>query len=273
MLANSVNRATNPWPASPADSLVRSFECWGRRPSGPPADPGRNALMADNMSDSWRAMDKSEFGVGDWESGAARDGCLKRNTAAVTSSNGAIVSSLAARRIAPRTSPSSRLLDTLAARLSIGCRNFVFFCRGWALMDVAGKQASAALTLDARLDRWRLPPRWPGTKKHAYVNVSKFFRFSTQVGTVMTCSKVWASFSAAGIRDAFGTRLSTRRRYSVVSVKTVSSSSCKSLYFGIIVKVMHPGSKLVRVSKFLDMGVRVRGVFPRPPTCNVPTLV
>ena len=80
-------------------------------------------------------------------------------------------------------------------------------------MDVAGKQASAALTLDARLDRWRLPPRWPGTEKHAYVNVSKFFQLSTQVGTVMTCSNVSASFSAAGIRDAFGTRLSTRRRW------------------------------------------------------------
>ena len=52
---------------------------------------------------------------------------------------------------------------------------------------------------------------------------------------------------------------------SVVSVKTVSSSSCKSLLFGIIVKVMHPGSKLVRVSKFLDMGVRVRGFFRDPP--------
>ena len=57
MLANSVSRATSRWPASPAD-LVRSFKCWGRRPSGPPADPGKNALMANNMSDSWRAMDE-----------------------------------------------------------------------------------------------------------------------------------------------------------------------------------------------------------------------
>ena len=52
---------------------------------------------------------------------------------------------------------------------------------------------------------------------------------------------------------------------SVVSVKTVSSNSCKSLLFGIIVKVMHPGSKLVQVSKFLDMGVRVRAFSPDPP--------
>ena len=52
---------------------------------------------------------------------------------------------------------------------------------------------------------------------------------------------------------------------SVVSVKTVSSSSCESLYFGIIVKVMQPGSKLVRVSQFSDMGVRVRRFFRDPP--------
>ena len=55
------------------------------------------------------------------------------------------------------------------------------------------------------------------------------------------------------------------KRCSVVSAMKVSSNSCKSLYFGIIVKVMHPGSKLVRVSKFSDMGVRVRGFSPDPP--------
>ena len=52
-----------------------TFKCWGRRPSGSPADPGKNALMANNMSDSWRAMDESEFGVATENPGPARNGC------------------------------------------------------------------------------------------------------------------------------------------------------------------------------------------------------
>ena len=44
----------------------------------------------------------------------------------------------------------------------------------------------------------------------------------------------------------------------------MNSNSCKSLQFGIIVKVMHPGLKFVKVSQFPDMGVRVRVFFRNP---------
>ena len=115
--------------------------------------------MAAMMSDSCRHRQASMVGVGGPAPDAARAGCFIRSAAAVTSSNGAIVSSLAASRIAPRTSPSASLLDTLAARLSDvdddeedDLRIFVGLCCCGAA-DAAGKLAMAAFILDARLLR------------------------------------------------------------------------------------------------------------------------
>ena len=89
------------------------------------------------------------FGVDGGASDAARARCFERNASAVTSLNGAIVSSLAAKRIAPRMSPSSSLLDTLAARLSEGERLSSGFCCGTGVNGVR-KLPMAALTFDAK---------------------------------------------------------------------------------------------------------------------------
>ena len=78
--------------------------------------------------------------------------CSERNASAVTSLNGAIVSSLAAKRISPRMSPSSSLLDTLAARLSNDELFLSGFCCGIGV-NGAGKLPMVALTFDAKLFR------------------------------------------------------------------------------------------------------------------------
>jgi hypothetical protein len=68
--------------------------------------------------------------------------------------------SLAAKRIAPRMSPSSNLLDTLAARLSDGWRGlFTFRCDDATGEMTPGKLAIDLFTFDDRLERCRLPPR------------------------------------------------------------------------------------------------------------------
>jgi hypothetical protein len=121
-LANSVRHENNRRPASPTDPFVKSFRCCGRRPSGPPADPRTKDWTAARMSvSSKHRVESLDDGGGIDESDVKRTGCLIRKASAVTSSNGAITSSLTARRMAPRVSPSWILLNTLAAR-SLGCR-------------------------------------------------------------------------------------------------------------------------------------------------------
>jgi len=39
-------------PTSPVPVLIRSFKCWGRRPSSPPAEPSWNDLTAARMANS-----------------------------------------------------------------------------------------------------------------------------------------------------------------------------------------------------------------------------
>ena len=80
----------------------------------------------------------------------------ERNASAVTLLNGAIVSSLAAERIAPRASPSSSLLETLAASFSNDERHARLlsgFCCGTGVNGAGKLQPMAALTFDAKLFR------------------------------------------------------------------------------------------------------------------------
>ena len=83
---------------------------------------------------------------------AAQARCFERNASAVISLNSAIVSSLAAKRIAPRMSPSSSLLDTLAARLLDHEQLSSGFCSDTGVNGV-GELPMAALTFDAKLFR------------------------------------------------------------------------------------------------------------------------
>jgi hypothetical protein len=115
--------------------------------------------MALNISDSFTHILVSLHGGEYDEIGVERAWCLERSASAVFSSNGAIESSLAAKRIAPRMSPSSNLPDTLAARLSDGCRGLFTFRCAAATEMMPGKLAIAVFTFDDRLERCRLPPR------------------------------------------------------------------------------------------------------------------
>jgi len=57
-LVNSVSLHRRRWPAAPADALVRSFRCCGRKPSLAPADPGMKDLMAAKISIGCRNTDE-----------------------------------------------------------------------------------------------------------------------------------------------------------------------------------------------------------------------
>ena len=125
--------------------------------------------------------------------------------------------------------PSSSLLDTLAAKLfSLDRRDLILagFCCGAVLgVDDVGKLAMARLTLEARLGRWRWPPRWPGMAKQEYANIITSTHLSMQSGSVIMWRNVSASLSAASIRDDFGMRLSTRHRRRRISVM-MSTADC-----------------------------------------------
>ena len=85
-LENCVRSVSSLLPASPVDAHVKSFKCCGRRPSGPPADPGMKDLIAPRMSDSSTEIQFSLEGGSGVEPVFAQIGCFSRNTAAVMSS-------------------------------------------------------------------------------------------------------------------------------------------------------------------------------------------
>jgi len=84
----------------PSDAATASRRCH--------ADPG--------MKDDGRQyvdLLQEQTGACSMLAGEVRNGCLEQRASAVTSSNGANVSSLAAKRIATRVAISSSLLDNL----------------------------------------------------------------------------------------------------------------------------------------------------------------
>jgi len=101
-MANSVISARRRWP-SPLCALIKSFTCCGFRPLIPSAEPAGKDLIDFKMADSCRTRhDDALNGVGGKLSGdAARCGCLRRRAATVSSLCGAMVLSLAAKRMAP----------------------------------------------------------------------------------------------------------------------------------------------------------------------------
>ena len=102
------------------------------------------------MSDSCKCK---QDGVDGATLNTALAGCFRsKSTAAVASSNGAIVSSPAASWVAPRMSPSASILETLVIRLLDDDDGWTFggFCCCGA-GDTAGILVMGLFILDARL--------------------------------------------------------------------------------------------------------------------------
>ena len=129
-LAKAVRAQRRRCPPIPAEALVKSSKCWGRSPSGPPAEPlGKEriacatapSLTTKAPSSSWLSG-----GGGMLESGCGA-GCFDLKAAIVDSFASATESSEQAKRTAPLKSPSSNYTETLVAKDSKGsyCRFFV----------------------------------------------------------------------------------------------------------------------------------------------------
>ena len=103
MLVKLVSALRRSLPPLSAETLIKSFKCWGRKPSQPPAI-GTGMLEASG-------------GIGILVSGCG-DGCLDFKAAMVSLLRSAIKSSEQARRTAPLKSPSSSLVTTLVASAS-----------------------------------------------------------------------------------------------------------------------------------------------------------
>ena len=160
-------------------SINNSFKCWGRRPSSPPAERGWNDLTSARMADS----DIRLFGcVLCVVALAAENTWVNFSSSTVASLKGTNLSLLTARRIAPQTSPSSSLLETVAASFLDSSLRFertgmtsIFWL---SRMIVFGKSEMRLFIFEAGVDEWRLPPRWPGTAKQQKPNSSNFFQLT-----------------------------------------------------------------------------------------------
>ena len=123
-LTNLVSASSSKEPPPSADVLVMSLRCWGRRPSGPPADPHGKKQMALETSSTETLMgilSSSEGAGGILESGWG-GGCFSLRAIRVLSFTSAMVSSELAIHMAPLKSPSVSLEATRAARDCKGSR-------------------------------------------------------------------------------------------------------------------------------------------------------
>ena len=123
-------------------SPIKSFRCYGRNPSGPPADPAGNVRMASRVDASvecsavWlgRAGGLMSAGVG-----GCRSCSLPRFIALAV----AIVSDEQKSRMAPFTSPSSNFA---AARFAIVSLSSKFLREDWALVKVLAEGWAALVS-------------------------------------------------------------------------------------------------------------------------------
>ena len=96
---------------------TKSFRCWGRKPSGPPADPAGKDQMADRTCE-----EDTSWGVGLGSGGVEpaergwRGGCFSLSLLRVEASTGAKDSSELTIFTAPRKFPSSSFAATQAAK-------------------------------------------------------------------------------------------------------------------------------------------------------------
>ena len=159
-LMNAVSASSSSGPPPSADVLVMSLRCWGRRPSGPPADPHgkeRMALETSSTETLIGILSSSEGAGGQMELGWG-GGCFSLRAIRVLSFTSAMVSSELARRMAPLKSPSSSLDATRAAK---DCRGSWIDGLRWLWgADISGSASSRIVRLScvARLLQW--PPRF-----------------------------------------------------------------------------------------------------------------
>lgn len=109
-------------PASPAVGPVRSFMCWGLRPSIPAADPPGKDWIAARVS-STENCSGGAVGVGGGGSEGVRlgVGCFWRRASTVSGVRGARVSSENRMRAALRMSPSVALFSTALIVAAVMC--------------------------------------------------------------------------------------------------------------------------------------------------------
>ena len=113
-LTSVVRAVTRRTPASPADLLIRSLRCAGRRPSSPALEPVLKLPMAVVMSPSVASAGNSSSwsGPGGKSRSAGASGCFCWIKAMFSSDGRATVSLEVRRPRAPFTSPSESLAPT-----------------------------------------------------------------------------------------------------------------------------------------------------------------
>ena len=87
-LRNLERESNRAFPPSPEAGSVMSFKCWGRSPSGPPAEPLRNdfiAMITSSHEKSKKETETSEEISGNPEASAKAGGCFAFRAVKVSS--------------------------------------------------------------------------------------------------------------------------------------------------------------------------------------------